>query len=102
MSSEMRGSRQPLKAKSGLPQSCDDDRQQNSDCDPGAELLDPGTTQHRLQTLYDEIHAIHLLDRKYWQHGDEAGSPERVSYQSRQKRLQEIRSEIARLKTNRT
>lgn len=102
MSCEMRGSRHLRKAKSGLPQSGDDDRQQNSDCDPGAELLDPGTTQHRLQTLYDEIHAMHLLDRQYWQLAEEARSPERVSYQLRQKRLQEIRSEIARLKTNRT
>ncbi len=101
MSSEMHGPRQLRKAEPVLPQSGDGHLQQNSDCEHGTHLFDVDSARHRLQVLYDEIHAIHLLDRRYWQVGEEAVSPERVSYQLRQERLEEIRSELARLKVNR-
>lgn len=53
----------------------------------------------RIAALHEEMDAIHLANTLYWKEREGArGHAERAEHQHRQDRLEEIRSELARLR----
>jgi hypothetical protein len=54
----------------------------------------------RIAALKEEMDGIHLLNRSYWQLGEASSFEERAEYQRRLDRLEEIREELARLKSS--
>jgi hypothetical protein len=53
----------------------------------------------RIAALSEEMHAIYFADRRYWEQGQTVTHEERAEYQRRQDRLEEIRKELAHLRS---
>jgi hypothetical protein len=56
-------------------------------------------TKKRIAALYEEINAIDAANSVFWRQGERATSAARAQYQFRLDRLEEIRTEIVRLRT---
>jgi hypothetical protein len=61
--------------------------------------MEPDTCKARVASLSAEMDAIYLADKLYWMQGDRNDLSARASYQRRLERLEEIRSELARLRS---
>jgi len=53
----------------------------------------------RIAALNEEMDAIYFADRRYWERGQAVSPEERAEYQRRQDRLEEIRKELAQLRS---
>jgi hypothetical protein len=60
--------------------------------------MEPDTCKARTAALSAEMDAIYLADKLYWMQGEQNNLSARASYQRRLERLEEIRSELARLR----
>jgi hypothetical protein len=60
--------------------------------------MEPDSGKARVASLSAEMDAIYLADKLYWMQGDQNDLSARASYQRRLERLEEIRSELARLR----
>ena len=56
-------------------------------------------TRVKIALLTAEMEAIHFANRLYWERGEAATLEERAEYQRRQDRLEEIRAELAKLRS---
>ncbi len=63
--------------------------------------MGPDICKARVALLRAEMDAIYLTDRLYWLQGNRSDRAARASYQGRLARLEEIRSELARLAISR-
>jgi hypothetical protein len=57
------------------------------------------TRTARIAALKEEIHSIHAANALYWKQGENQTRAARAEYQRRQDRLEEIRSELAQLRS---
>ncbi len=53
----------------------------------------------RIASLNEEMNAIYFADRQYWEQREAATHDARIEHQYRQKRLEDIRSELAHLRS---
>ena len=53
----------------------------------------------RIAALNEEMDGIHFVNSLYWQRGKAVTSEARAEYQGRQDRLEEIRAELAQLRS---
>ena len=53
----------------------------------------------RITALKAEMDAIYFADRRHWAQGEEVTHNARIEHQRRQERLEEIRKELARLRS---
>jgi len=63
-----------------------------------ARELEP-RTKARIAALNEEMRTIFFADRRYWERGQAATLEERAKYQRRQDRLEEMRKELALLRS---
>jgi len=56
-------------------------------------------TSARIAVLKEEMDAIHQANSVYWKQGQSQTVEERAQYRLRQKRLEEIRRELAELRS---
>ncbi len=52
-----------------------------------------------IAALQEEMDGIHFVNSLYWERGEAATSEARAGYQRRQDRLEEIRAELAQLRS---
>ena len=60
---------------------------------------DDAEKKARIAALSEEMDGIHFVNSLYWQRGEAVTSEERAAHQRRQDRLEEIRAELARLRS---
>jgi hypothetical protein len=53
----------------------------------------------RIAALNEEMDGIYFLNSLYWRRGESQTTPERAEYRRRLDRLEEIRKELARLRS---
>jgi hypothetical protein len=81
-------------------ESCPKVRGVNGRCIEGASSMEPDADKRaRIAALNEEMDAIYFADRRYWERGQAVTSKERAEYQGRQDRLEEIRKELAQLRS---
>ncbi len=56
-------------------------------------------TRAKIAALHEEMDAIHFANSLYWGRGEEVTPEERAEYHRRQDRLEEIRKELAQLRS---
>jgi hypothetical protein len=60
---------------------------------------DDAEKKARIAALSEEMDGIHFVNSLYWQRGEAVTSQARANYQRRLDRLEEIRAELAQLRS---
>ena len=66
----------------------------------GAWVMEIDAKKARIAALNEEMDGIHFVNSLYWQRGKAVTSEARAEYQRRQDRLEEIRAELAQLRSD--
>jgi hypothetical protein len=66
----------------------------------GASFMEPAANKEsRITALNKEIDTIYFADRQYWDQSERATHDMRIEHQRRKERLEEIRKELAQLRS---